>query len=342
MALAAAPVLAWWDGGHMLTAEIAAQLMTTDDVAVLQSVLHKWDDDFPNTGDVATAVIWPDLLKCASTSATYCPSPLRPSVSSMDNWHYVNLPFFTNGSDYHGVSPRDVNALLKASLDGLALDVMTKTLKTFATTQSNWAANFMLRYFLHAFTDIHQPMHTATGVSDALPNGDLGGNKHKFAFPCSASNLHAIWDSAAGEYSTNWTPNMVPGSPSRELLRSNATRLIAAYGKNLSADAVDYAAYKDVPYAEFAQVMTKDLFPRTIVDSFVLAKSAAYEGLDLTFNAKGFVPCPSPAYQARLLRVVEKQFVVGGSRLAVVLTQLARQLKALGLAAKDGCGDLRD
>ncbi|OQR96160.1 hypothetical protein ACHHYP_16953 [Achlya hypogyna] len=334
LALLAAPVQAWWDGGHQTTAEIASQLMAADDVRTINGVLGLWNDEFPNTGEVSTAVIWPDLLKCSSTSATYCPSPLKPSLNAMDNWHYINVPLNVDGSDWHGLTTADVDALVKASFDGLALDVMTKALATMKTTQSTWSANFVLRYFLHAFTDIHQPLHTAAGISAALPAGDLGGNKYKFRQPCVATNLHAVWDSAAGEYSTNWTPDMVPGSAARAALSQNASALIAKFAN--STDAVDYARWANVSYADFVAGM-KIVFPLTIIDSYKAAREYVYTDMSLDLDAKGTVECPSVSYQRRLVQVVERQFYVGGSRLAVVLTQFARQLRSLNLEPRHAC-----
>lgn len=74
----------WWDNGHMLVGEVATQLTAPADVATIESILSKWDEDFPNTGEITTSAIWMDIIKCTSVSS-YCQSALSPSITSMSH-----------------------------------------------------------------------------------------------------------------------------------------------------------------------------------------------------------------------------------------------------------------
>ena len=51
-----------------------------------------------------------------------------------------------------------------------------------------------IRFFIHIFSDIHQPLHAATLVSKDFPNGDRGGNSINVKFMGQKFNLHSIYD----------------------------------------------------------------------------------------------------------------------------------------------------
>lgn len=325
VALQANTALAFWDNGHMLVGEVASQLMATADRKTVEKVLDKWDDDFPNTSKISTAAIWADLIKCSKTSAS-CSSPLLPSFSMMEKWHFVNLPLNVNGSKWGGQEP-DLN-LFKASFGGEATDVLEKSMTTLATTKSNWAANLVIRNLIHIVGDLHQPLHVVAAVSEKNPAGDQGGNLYKFTTPCANANLHALWDASGGEYLNNWSNNT---SPIQKALTRNATALLLALPSG--ADAINFAQYKDLSFADFsAAVTSKSLFRQIILESYNLSTSAVYPKLNLTYNAEGLVECPPAEYFEFAKTTMKTRIAVAGQRLSVVLTQIARQLRTLGLA----------
>lgn len=318
-------VQGFWDNGHMLVGEIASQLMTSADRSTIQRVLSKWEDDFPNTNTIATAAIWPDLIKCSKTSAS-CTSPMLPSFTQMEKWHFVNLPLNVNGTKWGGQEP-DLN-LFKSSFGGEAIDVLEKSMTTLTTTKSNWAANLVLRNLIHIVGDLHQPLHVVAAVSETNPAGDQGGNLYKFTSPCANANLHALWDASGGEYLNNWSPDT---SAIRGALAYNATTLIKALPAN--ADAINFEQYKSLSYADFVAAVTgKSLFREMILESYKLSTSAVYPKLNLTYNAAGTVECPSEEYFTFAKTTMKTRIAVAGKRLSVVLTQFARQLRVLGLS----------
>eukprot|EP00644_Phytophthora_capsici_P004596 jgi/Phyca11/111086/e_gw1.19.262.1 len=83
----------------MLVGEVAKQLMDPVDVTTIESILSKWDEDFPNTGEITTTAVWMDIIKCTAESST-CLTPAVPSITSMSDWHYINLPLNINGQKW--------------------------------------------------------------------------------------------------------------------------------------------------------------------------------------------------------------------------------------------------
>ncbi|GAB9476524.1 hypothetical protein Gpo141_00013588 [Globisporangium polare] len=325
VALQANTALGFWDNGHMLVGEVASQLMATADRTTIETVLHKWDEDFPNTNKISTAAIWPDLIKCSKSSAS-CTTPVLPSFTQMEKWHFVNLPLNVNGSKWGGQEP-DLN-LFKSSFGGEATDVLEKSMTAFVTTKSFWAVNLMLRNLIHILGDLHQPLHVVAAVSETNPLGDQGGNLYKFATPCANANLHALWDASGGEYLNNWSPNTTAIAGA---LAANATALIKALPAN--ADAINFTQYKSLSYADFVSAVTsKALYREVILESYKLSTSAVYPKLNLTYNADGLVACPSEEYFTFAKTTMKTRIAIAGQRLSVVLTQLARQLRTLGLA----------
>lgn len=53
---------------------------------------------------------------------------------------------------------------------------------------------------IHYTGDIHQPLHTVSGVDSYNTKGDSGGNREYIPDICGANNLHAVWDSVAYSY----------------------------------------------------------------------------------------------------------------------------------------------
>ncbi|OQR81318.1 hypothetical protein ACHHYP_16501 [Achlya hypogyna] len=336
LAMVAASTQAYWDQTHMITTQIATQLMPAEELRYVNALLSLWNADFPNTGDATTATIWADLVKCDSVVSTYCPSPAHPSAHNQDDWHYTDIPLNVDGSDYQGLTSKDIGKLIALSPDGNALNILPKTLSTFQSTHSTWAANFALRYLLHIFTDIHQPLHASTGISAKMPNGDNGGNYYKLAQPCAATNLHAYWDSVGGKYgSLNWSPSMTADSTDRQTINKIATEIIANY-KN-TTDPANFAKYSTLGYKDFVKTVGTTGLQDVMAASYDLARFVTYKNIDLTTDSKSTIPCPTAEYQQATVLTSERQAYIGGSRLAVILTQIGRQIKELDLVRPGAC-----
>ncbi|KAL4157868.1 hypothetical protein PRNP1_003650 [Phytophthora ramorum] len=316
----------WWDNGHMLVGEVAAQLLSSVDVSTIESILSRWDDDFPNTGEIATSAVWMDLIKCTSATST-CPSPALPSITSMSDWHYIDLPLNINGDKWKN---KDADlTLFDETMGGDAVLVIEGNMKAFKTTKSKWAANLILRNFIHIFGDLHQPLHTVTGISEDIPAGDGGGNSEIFASPCAFSNLHAVWDAAGGLYSLNkWNLSIDSFKPT---LQSNASELIALLPS--IPDNFTFSQYENVTYNElYTALVTESVLREVVLETYDYANTIVYAGLDLNATSSGDYPCPPDSYMAMAGEISQKRIAIAGSRLAVILKHFAAQLRTLGLA----------
>ncbi|KAJ0412719.1 hypothetical protein ATCC90586_002349 [Pythium insidiosum] len=320
------PVQGWWDSGHMLVGEVAAQLMAKEDVATIEKALSDWDKDFKGTSSVSTASIWADLVKCSKDS-DFCPKANGlPSLTALDDWHYINLPLYANGARW-GNSEPDMT-LFKQAFAGQAPTAIESLLKTMTTTQSLWSVNLAIRQLIHIIGDIHQPMHAVGGVSQSFPDGDLGGNRYKFQSPCPYSNLHAMYDSAAGEYVTNWSPD---ASKYRPYIEKTATELVGWVP--LIKDNINIQQWEQLSYGDFVKAsLGADAFKKVLLESYTIATTFIYPSLNLEVNAAGFVACPSKEYAQWAATISKYRVALGGKRLAAVLTQIAKQLRTLKLA----------
>ncbi|TMW63044.1 hypothetical protein Poli38472_005662 [Pythium oligandrum] len=318
---------AWWDNGHMLAGEIASQLMAPEDVATIEEVLSKWEDEFPNTNKIATTAIWPDQLKC-KTVQPYCSSPLTPSFTSMDDWHYVDLPVNADGTKWGGMEPS--TELFKYSLGGSAATILENSITTLKTTKSTWAVNLVLRNFVHVFSDLHQPLHAVAAISEKHPKGDQGGNYYTFPKGCAFTNLHAMWDSAAGVYSENNWASAEKYAPIYANLQKNATELISWLP--IISDAVNLDSYKSLSWDDFVSQTSKNAVIKNIVlDSRSFATNVVYTGLDLTYQGNN-IPCPQQSYIDWAAYIAQVRIATAGKRMSVFLTQFAKRIRELGLA----------
>jgi len=317
---------AWWDNGHMLVGEVATQLLDAADVATIESILSRWDEDFPNTGEITTTAVWMDLIKCTAESST-CATPLSPSITSMSDWHYIDLPLNIDGEKWEA---KDADlTLFDDTMGGDGVSVIEGVMKSFKTTKSKWAANLFLRNFIHIFGDLHQPLHTVTGISEAFPEGDGGGNSETFASPCAFSNLHAVWDAAGGLYSLNkWNTSIDAFKPT---LQSNASELIALLPS--IPDNFTFSQYENASYSElYTALVTDSVLREVVLETYDYANTIVFSNLDLNATSAGSYPCPSASYLAMAGEISQKRIALAGSRLAVVLKHFAAQLRVLGLA----------
>src|SRR5262249_31841610 len=89
-----------------------------------------------------------------------------------------------------------------------------------ASADSDSKKSYDLAWLLHLVGDVHQPLHSCTRLSAALPNGDDGGNKVKLHCADCPSNLHAFWDDVLGKTTKLQAPAQEKGLPDADSIRA--------------------------------------------------------------------------------------------------------------------------
>jgi hypothetical protein len=271
---------AWAAGGHMMVAQIAfarlnprakAQVNALLALPINPAAISSQSKDFVN------AAHWADDLR-----------PF-PEFDSFKELHFIDTPFSTDGTALPTLPPPNIVTALEDNVN---------ILKT--STDKNAQAQ-ALRLIIHFVGDIHQPLHCATRVDKANPDGDRGGNLVSIMIPDSngqlkKSNLHSYWDNGTGAFPPTG-PNFAP-PPLRQIpaaaARARAGNPASARGVGLK-NPLNFSGWAD--------------------ESFELAKTVAYKGI--TNGGR-----PTAAYKRKALQVANQRVAWGGYRLAALLNSI--------------------
>ncbi len=269
--------LGWGAGGHMMVASIALKRLNPRAKAQAMALLARPINPAAvsaKSKDFVNAAHWADDLR-----------PF-PEFDSFKPLHFIDIPFATDGTPLPAGVPEPDN-IVKALEDNVNI------LKTSSDKDAQAQA---LRLIIHFVGDIHQPLHCATRVSSAHPEGDRGGNLVTIKVAGKTTNLHSYWDGGIGKFpktGPNFAPpplNKIPAAVALATAHNQATDP----GVKLN-DPLNFQAWAD--------------------ESFALAKSTAYDGI-----SNGGTP--SAAYNTAALRVARQRVAWGGYRLAALLNAI--------------------
>jgi hypothetical protein len=221
-------------------------------------------------------------------NASHWADDLRPftEFDSFKPLHFIDKPFSIDGTALPAGVPEPDN-IVKALEDNVNI------LKTSTDKDAQAQA---LRLIIHFVGDIHQPLHAATRVSSALPEGDRGGNSVSIKVAGKKTNLHSYWDGGIGNFPRTG-PNFAP-PPLSQIPAAVAKALAGNPDTNPKLkldDPFNYDAWAD--------------------ESFALAQSVTYKGMK-----KGVTP--SATYNTRALKVARQRVAWGGYRLAALLNAI--------------------
>ena len=192
------PCHAWWDAGHMVTAMIAYQKLDDDVKKECDKLIKALNKEYDYTNHFVAASTWPDDIK-------------GEGVHYYDSWHYTNIPYNPDGLDIDCLPSIDVVWAIENSL---------KILKSKTTRKCEKAR--ALAFLIHFVGDIHQPLHSTTMYTRAMPNGDRGGNSFMILDP--HEKLHALWDDGCG-YESGLNDINPYGKPKEPLSKEDLKRL---------------------------------------------------------------------------------------------------------------------
>ncbi len=257
-------LFAWNALGHRLVAQIAYDHMTVEAKQKFNRMNHQLDKIYRPQSFV-NAATWLDTVK------------YQEDVNWFDSMHYVNQFFSTDGTALPTL--QKVNAVW-------AIDQATKTLNSNKSYPFDKA--IALRVLIHVTGDLHQPLHGAAKVSQAYPDGDLGGNLFHLGANPVADNLHSYWDQAGGLFKSK-----------KRISQAQLAKKAQSLEKQFPCQ------------QEAVQTSAKDW----LAESHKLAISVAY---DLKSNEK-----PSLIYQKETQQITSQRVALAGCRLAVLLNQMA-------------------
>ena len=123
-------------------------------------------------------------------SATFPDDIKYQGWTVFNSWHFVTQYLLKKGSK------EKTKDLLYNNQDLVfAINESKKVLANTdeSKTEDRFAKSFQLRYLIHLVGDVHQPLHNVSFVSEAFPDGDMGGNKFNVDVP-GAKSLHLLWD----------------------------------------------------------------------------------------------------------------------------------------------------
>lgn len=297
--VAADPLYAWFDGGHMTVAYIAYTNLTpatrtrVDSLLQLNPMYAEWTQRVPDEqkGLVAflRAAVWPDCIKQSSCAAGYVSDggdnpPGKPTDSQNIGytdkfmhkyWHFVDIP---DAAGAPGQAPKNPNALTEIQLLS----------KAIATDEKDNVKSYDIVWLEHLVGDVHQPLHCTSRFTNNHPNGDAGGNLVAFCSKPCKDELHAYWDGLLGD------------KPSIADVSQTGDRLLALK-KPAAANSGDPNEW--------------------VNESFALAKSVVYVApISTDDSPRDLISSrPDKAYEAKATDVAQSHLTLAGYRLANLL-----------------------
>ncbi|CRH04017.1 p1/s1 nuclease, putative [Plasmodium relictum] len=194
----------WSDEVHMIITAIALDGLTDKERRILNRILlnYKEDKDF---NDKISASIWADHLKPNEFNPFYPNAVRRVEILDIfSDWHYVSTAY----------NPTKINLpsyYLNAQKGKYnAIGVLKHIYKTLVQVQKKakygtfFSYNFYLRFFIHIFADLHQPMHAILFFNKNFPHGDKGGLEITLSYHNYMGNLHHLCDNIFNSRKKRW------------------------------------------------------------------------------------------------------------------------------------------
>lgn len=186
-------VLAWSRQGHMVTAAITYEELRAQDPKVLERIIAL-AERHPDRGAFEVAVgraNGEERGRLIFLELARWPDDTRGSIYDHPTWHYSSRPLIDRSSP-PTQAPEDVP-------QGSATEAFTLNLSVAADPRASASERAVaLCWVFHLVGDMHQPLHSASQVSQRFPEGDRGGNLQYIRDPQTndAVTLHWFWDDA--------------------------------------------------------------------------------------------------------------------------------------------------
>lgn len=298
------PSQAWVSTGHEIIAQIAYDQLSEPTRGAIIAILKHHPrvnedllrDEIRAKDDglaiFLRAATWPDMIRYPAHPMTH--------TEQHSKWHYVDIPFETDGvkgpqPEFQWDGQSDPANLVQA------MQKMLADLKNHQTAADRRAIDVC--WVEHLVGDAHQPLHATSWFSNEYPHGDLGGLLDIVQNDRNETvNLHYLWDSIEGL------------SLDPDIIRASADRIEAAHPlSKMKVRATDLSV---VDWVE---------------ESFTAAKSAAYLNGSLPHAPRAVgatIPSDAPQIPAGYSRAAQatadERIALAGYRLAALLDQIAK------------------
>lgn len=304
----ASSAFGWSSSGHQTIAGIAWDNMTPaarkQAIALLKAAPADACllDMFPTDGRPLAvrereffmrASTWPDIVRPDTRPGN--PPDTRPCTRfHRSEWHFINS-FWRGTSGATGDdAPKDskmripeLNAVERLTLFRPRVVCSKPSCGTPVDVRAT-----SLAWVLHLAGDIHQPLHATARVTDALPEGDRGGNLFKLGEGEDAPSLHGFWDGILN-------PQRAQNEPFGDFLNRMIAGITTAH-----------------PKASFATQIRSGDFDAWAKEGLEIAKSVVYPATLIEKQQ------PTAEYAAMALKTSEKAMALAGYRLADLMNRM--------------------
>ncbi|OAP60378.1 hypothetical protein AYL99_05380 [Fonsecaea erecta] len=155
------PATAWGSLGHRTVAYLASTYFTAESTRMTNQLLHGQD--------ISEAALFPDKVRH------------MPQFAYTRGWHYI---------DAQDAPPQQcgINMTRDCALGGgcVVSAIANHTARVADPALPPALRGQSLRFMMHFFGDVHQPLHTEAE--------DRGGNEYAVLFDGRHTNLHSVWD----------------------------------------------------------------------------------------------------------------------------------------------------
>jgi S1/P1 Nuclease len=282
--LVAAPAWPWGFTGHRIIALIAEQRLSTP---VREKIRKLLMDGKYSLADISVCA---DRLRDTDRERPedeMCRSLSGAVPATNGTWHYIQIPVPTKATTLEAFCPQDNCVTAKISS-------FSETLRTSKDQAEQRQA---LLFLVHLVADIHQPLHAADRSCDKggtleRVNFFVAGKKHADV------NLHHVWDT--GELEVLMTDYSVTDEHAiaealiASIAPAKAESWVGATAEHMAWESYRIAiarVYPSVPYQDFCGIQKVALIETDL----------------------------SRAYEEEAAKVVQKQLMKAGVRLAAML-----------------------
>ena len=283
-------ITCYWETSHMLVALLAEQELKEKHPEIFSKVI---------------ATLSPLTKFFKERKESMVEASLAADHVKDDHFKFLEKSHFTDFPIYYKADPdlkfRDSEKLTSLKFMKNAVPIL-KRINSSLKVNEKFIKSLFLRWVIHIVGDMHQPLHSATLVSNILFNGkisksDWGGNLIKIStFNPNITNLHSLWDSAGIRYTFRPETPLSPDGVKQ--LEKLAAELKIKY-----------------PISFFGKLCEEKIPEVWADEAFKVAKDVVYKDVELTPQVTG-----DYVYLSR--RETDRMIALGGCRLANLLVYI--------------------